>query len=109
MICASSYTTSLFQVINSVMSMTLCPHVSIASSSMTTNSPDGLENRGMPAHAMVVIAAPHGDVLLSVGVLLSMWEVRGRSHHLAESTVGVVPLLLLQFLGEELLKVEPNA
>ena len=63
----------------------------------------------MPAHAMVVIAAPHGDVLLSVGVLLSMWEVRGRSHHLAESTVGVVTLLLLQFLGEELLKVEPNA
>ena len=61
---------------------------------------------GVPAHAHVVVAAPHGDVLRGVGVLHGEGEGRRVAHHLLEHAVRVVLLLLLHLVREEPVVVE---
>ena len=60
----------------------------------------------MPAHAQVVVAAPHGD-LLAASAALSRHRKRHRvTTHFTEDAVRVVLLLLLYLRVEELLVVE---
>ena len=61
---------------------------------------------GVPAHAQVVVAAPHRDLLGVLGKLLSVRESLGLPVHLLEHTVRVVHLLLLNLPMEETLVVE---
>ena len=61
---------------------------------------------GVPAHAQVVVAAPHGDLLVAAAALRRHRERRRVTTHFTEDAVRVVLLLLLYLRVEELLIVE---
>ncbi len=60
-------------------------------------------NLRMPAHAEVVVGAPHCDVPLAPAELLGRGEGHGAAVHALEHPVRVVQLLLQDLILEEAL------
>ena len=70
-------------------------------------SPDSVDDLGVPAHAQIIVAAPHGDVtFLAARVIHRIRELVPAAHHLLKHAVGVVALLLLDLVLKEVLVVK---